>query len=65
MSRATPTINLSQHLGRGTVEAIITSGDFEVPTAVAKFGDRLAAVNDRYRLPPAATTYDVAIVSNR
>jgi hypothetical protein len=60
VSRATPTIDLSQDLGRGTVEAIITSEDFEVPTAVAKFGDRLAVVNSKidtgFLRPPQPTT---------
>jgi hypothetical protein len=60
-------INLSQDLARGTVEAIITSQHFEVPTAVARFGDRLAVVNSKIDtgFPPTATTYEVAIVSNR
>jgi hypothetical protein len=60
-------IDLSPDLSRGTVEAIITSPLFEVPTAVARLGDRLAVVNAKYDtgFPPTAATYEVVIVSSR
>jgi sugar lactone lactonase YvrE len=60
-------INLGQDLARGAVDAIITSQHFEVPTAVARFGNRLAVVNSKIDtgFPPTATTYEVVIVSNR
>ncbi len=57
-------IQLSPDLSSGTVEAVITSPDFEVPTAVARFGDRLAVVNAKYDtgFPATAATYDIVIV---
>ena len=60
-------IRLSPDLSTGTVEMIITSADFEVPTSVAKFGDRLAVVNSKIDtgFPPTAATYDVVIVKAR
>jgi hypothetical protein len=60
-------IDLSPDLSRGTVEAIVTSPLFEIPTAVARFGDRLAVVNSKIDtgFPPTASTYDVVIVRNR
>jgi sugar lactone lactonase YvrE len=60
-------IDLSPDLSRGTVETIITSPKFEIPTAVARYGDRLAVVNSKIDtgFPPTASTYEVVIVSNR
>jgi hypothetical protein len=57
-------IHLSPDISRGTVETIITSPHFEIPTAVAKHGDRLAVVNAKYDtgFPPTAATYEVVIV---
>ena len=49
----------SRSVGKG-----LTSGLFEVPTTVARFGDRLAAVNAKFDtgLPPAATSFEVVVV---
>jgi sugar lactone lactonase YvrE len=57
-------IDLSPDLSTGTLEAIITNPSFEVPTAVARFGDRLAAVNAKFDtgFPPTAETYEVVVV---
>jgi hypothetical protein len=57
-------IDLSPDLSTGTLEAIITNPSFEVPTAVARFGDRLAAVNAKFDtgFPPTAETYEVVVL---
>jgi sugar lactone lactonase YvrE len=57
-------IDLSPDLSTGTIEAIITNPSFEVPTAVARFGDRLATVNAKFDtgFPPTAETYEVVVV---
>lgn len=57
-------IDLSPDLSWATVEAIITNPHFEIPTAVAIHGDRLAVVNAKYDtgFPPTAATYEVVIV---
>jgi len=48
-----------------TVEKVITDPAFEIPTTVARWGDRLAAVNAKFDtgFPPTAETYDVVEVS--
>ena len=60
-------VDLSPDLSTGTVEATITSPNFEVPTTVARFGDRLAAVNAKFDtgFPPTADTYEVVVVRLR
>jgi sugar lactone lactonase YvrE len=60
-------IDLSPDLSRATAETIITNPHFEIPTAVAKQGDRLAVVNAKYDtgFPPTAATYEVVIVNSR
>ena len=60
-------IDLSPDLSRGTVATIITSPHFEVPTSVARYGDRLAVVNAKFDtgFPPTAATYEVVIVNSR
>ena len=60
-------IDLSPDLSRATAVTIITSPRFEIPTAVAKHGDRLAVVNAKYDtgFPPTAATYEVVIVNSR
>ena len=57
-------IDLSPDLSTGTVEATITSQNFQVPTTVARFGDRLATVNAKFDtgFPPTAETYEVVLV---
>src|SRR3954470_4664968 len=58
-------IDLSPDHSRGTVEAIITNPRFEIPTAVARHGDRLAVVNSKIDtgFPPTAATYEIVIVN--
>ncbi|MCA1561620.1 MAG: hypothetical protein LC753_08515 [Acidobacteria bacterium] len=57
-------INLSPDLSSGTVDSVITSPDFQVPTTVARFGDRLVVVNAKYDtgFPPTAATHEVVTV---
>lgn len=56
-------IELSPDLSTGTIEALITSRDFRVPTTIARFGNSLYAVNARFGTPPAPDTeYEVVRV---
>ena len=57
-------IDLSPDFTNGMVEAVLTSPNFEVPTAVARFGDRLAVVNAKFDtgFPPTAASYEVVVV---
>ena len=57
-------VRLSPDLASGTVERVVTSDLFQVPTTVARFGDRLATVNAKFDtgLPPTADQYEVVIV---
>jgi hypothetical protein len=57
-------ITLSPDLSHGTVDTVITSPYFQVPTTVAVFGDQLIAVNAKYDtgFPPTAETYEVVMV---
>ena len=57
-------VRLSGGLTSGSVTKVITSSLFEVPTTVALFGDRLAAVNAKFDtgLPPDATSFEVVVV---
>jgi hypothetical protein len=57
-------VRLSPDLASGTVKKVITSELFQVPTTVARFGDRLAAVNAKFDtgIPPTADQYEVIIV---
>jgi len=57
-------IRLSPDLASGTVEKVVRSELFQVPTTVARFGDRLATVNAKFDtgLPPTADEYEVIIV---
>lgn len=57
-------LRLSGDLGSGTVTKVVTSKSFEVPTTVARFGDRLATVNAKFDtgFPPAATSFEVVVV---
>jgi sugar lactone lactonase YvrE len=49
-------VRLSSHLGSGTVKGTITNANFDVPTTIARHGDRLYAVNARFTTPPTPTT---------
>ncbi len=57
-------VRLSGDLTSGSVRKVITSSLFEVPTTVARFGDRLAAVNAKFDtgFPPTATSFEVVVV---
>jgi sugar lactone lactonase YvrE len=57
-------LRLSSDLSSATVERVITSPQFEVPTAVAREGNRLALVNAKFDtgFPPTATSFEVVIV---
>ena len=57
-------LRLSHHLTSAKVERVITSAAFETPTAVARFGGRLAVVNAKFDtgFPPTASSYDVVVV---
>lgn len=57
-------VRLSPDLTSGTVQKVVTSALFEVPTTVARFGDRLAAVNAKFDtgLPPTADQFEVVVV---
>jgi sugar lactone lactonase YvrE len=60
-------LRLSPDLSSATVERVITSPLFEVPTAVARHGNRLAIVNAKFDLgfPSAATSFDVVVIDAR
>jgi sugar lactone lactonase YvrE len=58
---------VSQDLSSATVEGIITSPLFQIPTTAARHGSRLALVNAKFDtgLPPTATSFEVVIVDAR
>jgi sugar lactone lactonase YvrE len=60
-------LRLSSDLSSATVERIITSPLFQIPTTVARDGSRLALVNAKFDtgFPPTATTWEVVIVDGR
>lgn len=56
-------VQLAPDLGSGTVTRTITSPNFDTPTTVARFGNRLYVVNARFSTPPTpTTTYNVVQV---
>jgi len=58
-------LRLSDDLGSATFVRAITDTAFEVPTTVARWGNRLAAVNAKFDtgFPPSATTFEVVEVA--
>jgi hypothetical protein len=58
-------IKLSPDFSSGSIEDLITSPNFQVPTTVARHGNLLAAVNAKFDtgFPPTATSYEVVTVS--
>ena len=56
---------LDASLGSGTLEKVITSDNFGVPTTAALFGARIAAVNAHFDtgIPPTAPAYEVVVVN--
>jgi hypothetical protein len=65
MSNQISRVKLSRDLSSFTVEEVITSGHFDIPTTVAKFGNTLAAVNAKFGAMPPATEYEVVLVPAR
>jgi sugar lactone lactonase YvrE len=57
-------IRLRPDLASGVVEAVITSGLFQIPTTAARFGSRLAVVNAKFDtgIPPKADQFEVIVV---
>jgi sugar lactone lactonase YvrE len=57
-------IRLAPDLASGTVERVITSDLFQVPTTAARFGSRLAVVNAKFDtgIPPIADQFEVILV---
>ena len=55
---------LAGDLSSGRLGKTVTSGLFEVPTTVARFGDRLAVVNAKFDtgFPPTANQFEVNVV---
>ena len=56
-------VDLSPDLTSGTVEKVISSDFFQFPATVARFGNRLAAVNAKFDtgFPPTADQYEVVV----
>ena len=53
-------VRLRDHLGAGSIAAYLTDPALDIPTTIARFGDRLYVVNARFSTPPTPTTrYDV------
>jgi sugar lactone lactonase YvrE len=59
------TIKLAPDGRSGTVESRVTDPRFDVPTAVAPFGDRLYLVNARFNTPPTPDTTYTAVAIPR
>jgi sugar lactone lactonase YvrE len=57
-------LGLSPDLSSASVLSVTTDPAFEVPTTVARFGNRLALVNAKFDtgFPPTATSYEVVVV---
>lgn len=55
---------LSPDLSSATVENVITNPHFQVPTTVARHGDKLALVNAKFDtgIPPTADQFEVVVV---
>jgi sugar lactone lactonase YvrE len=60
-------LRLSGDLSSATVVRVITDPAFQIPTTVARWGNRLATVNAKFDtgFPPSATTFEVVEVSAR
>jgi sugar lactone lactonase YvrE len=57
-------LRLSADLSSATVIKVITDDAFQTPTTVARWGNRLAAVNAKFDtgFPPTATSFEVVVV---
>jgi sugar lactone lactonase YvrE len=49
-------VRLARRLASGTVTEHLTDPDFDVPSTIDEFGERLYAVNARFTTPPTPTT---------
>jgi sugar lactone lactonase YvrE len=60
-------LRLSHDLSSASVVRVITSPHFEIPTTVARHGNRLAVVNAKFDtgFPPTATSFEVVVLSGR
>jgi len=59
-------VELSPDLSQGSIDETITSSLFRVPTTIARFGERLYAVNARFDTPPTPDTeYEVVLVPDK
>ncbi len=60
-------LRLSADLSSGSVEEVIRSSHFQVPTTVARYGSRIAVVNAKFDtgFPPTAEEYEVVVVDGR
>lgn len=56
MDNKVAVVRLDRRLGSGRVVTHITDSDFDVPTTIDDFGDRLYAVNARFTTPPTPDT---------
>ena len=57
-------VSLAKGFGSGTITRTISDPDFDVPTTIDRFGDRLYAVNARFGTAPGpSTTYSVVQVT--
>jgi sugar lactone lactonase YvrE len=58
-------LHLSGDLSSATVVKVITDPSFEIPTTIARWGNRLAVVNAKFDtgFPPTASTFDVNVVT--
>ena len=58
-------LQLSPDLASATVMRVITNPSFEIPTTVARDGNRLAVVNAKFDtgFPPTASNFEVVMVS--
>ena len=54
-------VDLNGRLELGEVREVITSGNFDIPTTAALFGDTLALVNAKFTTP-AATSFEAVLV---
>jgi sugar lactone lactonase YvrE len=60
-------LRLSPDLSSATVDGVITNPHFEIPTTVARHGNRLAVIQAKFDtgLPPTATSFEVVVVNRR
>lgn len=67
VSNQVTVLRLSTDLSSATVDGIITSPLFQIPTTAARDGSRLALVNAKFDtgFPPSATTWEVVVVDAR